>query len=240
MTTAASTAAAPHVIAAPVTAATEVTDRTFAAVLFDMDGTLISSVASVLRSWTRLAREFDIPADRFRVLHGVPARDLVDMMLHDRSPEERARALHRIVEIEVDDVADIEVLPGAAKALAALVPPGRCAIVTSCSRALAVARLRAAGVTVPDVMVTADDVVRGKPDPEPFLTGAARLGVDPRSCLVVEDAPVGIEAARSAGSATIALTTTVLAGEIDGDLVVPDLAGVRFEAGPDGVRVRVA
>jgi sugar-phosphatase len=235
MTSAAATAA-PGV--APLPEQPRVTDRTFAAVLFDMDGTLISSVGSVLRSWARLAREFEIPADRFGQFHGIPARDLVDGMLHDRSPEERARALHRIVEIEIDDVADIEVLPGAAAALAALVPHGRCAVVTSCGRTLAAARLRAAGLTVPDVMVTADDVVRGKPDPEPFRTGARLLGVDPRACLVVEDAPAGIAAGRAAGAATLALTTTVTAGEIDGDLVVPDLAAVRLEATNDGVRVR--
>jgi sugar-phosphatase len=86
-------------------------------------------------------------------------------------------------------------------------------------------------------MVTADDVVRGKPDPEPFRTGAERLGADPRACLAVEDAPVGITAARAAGAATIALTTTVTAAEIDADLVVPDLASVRLEAVADGVRV---
>ena len=223
-----------------LTPAGALTDRTFAAVLFDMDGTLISSIGSVLRSWARLTEEFAIPTERFGDFHGIPARDLLASLLPDRSVAERERALRRLVEIEVDDVDDIEVLAGAAEALAALAPTGRCAIVTSCGRELAAARLRAAGVRVPAVVVTADDVARGKPDPEPFRTGAARLGVDPAQCLVVEDATAGIAAARAAGAATIALTTTLSADVIDGDLVVPDLGAVRFTVTADGVRLQPA
>ena len=219
---------------------TPLTDRTFAAVLFDMDGTLISSVGSVLRSWTRLAQEFQIPAERFGEFHGIPARTLLDSLLADRPVSERERALRRVVELEVDDVDDIATLPGAADALAALTPTGRCAIVTSCGRDLAQARLRVAGVRVPDVVVTADDVVHGKPDPEPFRTGAQRLGVDVRRCLVVEDAPAGIAAGRAAGAATLALRTTLGAQMVDGDLVVPDLGAVRFDVTPAGVRLRPA
>jgi mannitol-1-/sugar-/sorbitol-6-phosphatase len=221
------------------TTVTAVTDRTFAAVLFDMDGTLISSVASVVRSWTRLAQELDIPAISFTELHGVPARDLVTRMLPDRSPAEREHALRRVVELEMEDVDDIEILPGAAEALTALAATGRCAIVTSCGRDLAATRLRTAGVAVPAVVVTADDVRHGKPDPEPFRLGAERLGVDPRQCLVVEDAAAGIASARAAGAATLALTTTMVAERLDGDVVVGDLGAVRFSLVPDGVRVRM-
>ena len=221
----------------PTATAAALTDRTFAAVLFDMDGTLVSSVASVVRCWDRLARELGVAALSFDHLHGIPARDLIVRMLPDRSPAERERALRRVIELELDDTDDIEVLPGAADALTTLAATGRCAIVTSCGRDLAATRLRAAGVTVPAVVVSADDVRHGKPHPEPFRTGAARLGVDPRDCLVVEDAAAGIASARAAGAATLALTTTMTADLLDGDLVVADLGAVRFSLTPDGVRL---
>jgi mannitol-1-/sugar-/sorbitol-6-phosphatase len=220
--------------------AAALTDRTFDAVLFDMDGTLISSVASVLRCWARLAEELAIPTERFGDFHGIPARDIVDSVLPDRSVAAREDALRRVIALEIEDTDDIEALPGAAAALAELAPSGRCAIVTSCTRDLALARLRAAGVTVPDVLVAAEDVTHGKPDPEPFRTGAARLGVDPRRCVVVEDATAGIASARAAGAATVALTTTLAADVITGDLVVPHLGAVHFTATPDGVRLATA
>ncbi|HEY8721886.1 HAD-IA family hydrolase [Pengzhenrongella sp.] len=211
--------------------------RTFDAVLFDLDGTLISSIGAVVRSWAQLLREFAIPTDRLGDYHGIPASSLIDTVMHDRTAAERARALVRIVEIEVADTADIEILPGAARALAALAGSGRVAIVTSGSRELARARLVATGLAAPGVVVTADDITRGKPDPEPFVVGATRLGVDANRCLVVEDATAGITAARAAGATTIALTTTTTRDKITGDLVVPDLSALRFELVPAGVRV---
>lgn len=217
-----------------------VLDRTFAAVLFDLDGTLISSVAAAERSWTRLAIELAIPAERFGDFHGVPSAQLIERLIPERPEAERRYAEQRIEEIEVADTAGIELLPGAADALAALRPAGRCAIVTSCTRALAAARLGASGLPVPGVVVTVDDVARGKPAPDPFLLGAERLDVDPTHCLVVEDATAGIVAARAAGAATLALATTSPVDRIDGDLVVRDLAAVRFEVSPGGVRVRLA
>lgn len=216
------------------------THRTFAAVLFDMDGTLVTSVASVIRCWDRLAEELGVVPLDFTELHGIPARDLVRRLLPDRTPAEQDRALHRVVELELADTDDIEVLPGAAEALATLAGTGRCAIVTSCGRELAAARLRAAGVAVPPVVVTADDVRRGKPDPEPFRAGARLLGFDAGDCLVVEDAVAGLRSARAAGAATLALTTTMAAHRLDADGVVPTLDAVRFRPVADGVRVERA
>jgi len=210
--------------------------RTFAAVLFDMDGTLISSVESVVRSWTRLAEEFRIPAERFGDFHGIPARDLLDVLLPDRPPAERQRALERITELEISDVAGVRALPGAEAALAAA--NGRCAVVTSSNRALARARLEASGLPTSSVLVTADDVTLGKPAPEPFVLAAARLGVDVVDCLVVEDATAGIIAGRAAGASTLGLTTTT--ERIVADLVVPDLSAVRLTAAPGGVLVAAA
>ena len=145
----------------------------------------------------------------------------------------------RIEQIEIEAAVNgsIPVLPGAAAALAAL-PPGRAAIVTSCTTPLAAARIGATDLTSPAVTVTADQLARGKPDPEGFLRASAALGFDPRSCLVVEDAPAGLAAGRAAGCALLGLTTTTEPGELlSADAVVGTLAEVTFVAGPDGVRV---
>jgi mannitol-1-/sugar-/sorbitol-6-phosphatase len=218
--------------AAPVGGTEAPAGRRFAAVLFDMDGTLVDSTASVVRCWLRLADELGVGRARLQAAagHGRPARDIVDDLLPGTDESVRAAALARITALEVSDVDGVVALPGAVRALHAA--GGRGAVVTSCTADLARARWGAAGIPVPSVVVTADHVVRGKPDPEPFLTGAARLGVDPADCLVVEDAPAGLAAGRAAGMATLAVTTTHTADQLDADLVVPDLAAVRWD--PDG------
>jgi sugar-phosphatase len=177
--------------------------------------------------------------------HGVPGRDIVALLLPDGDAAERAAALDRIVDLEVADTEGIEVLPGAAEALAALSgsgdAAGRAAVVTSCGARLAAARIAAVGLPAPATVLTADDVERGKPDPEPYRAGAARLGVDVRRCLVVEDAESGVRSGRAAGAAVLALRTTEPEGPGGGaDLVVDDLSAVRFEVTDAGVRVRRA
>lgn len=209
-------------------------ERSFAAVIFDMDGTLVDSTPAVVRSWMTWAQERGIPAERLLGWHGVPAASIVSALV---PPEEVDDALARITELEVGDVADIVVLPGVLDAFDALVG-AHFAIATSCTRDLADARIGAAQLPSPEVVVTVDDVTHGKPDPEPFLTAAARLGVDPADCLVVEDAPMGLQAARSAGCATLAVTTTTPAEELDADLVVADLSQVRFEVTDGRIRVQ--
>jgi len=208
----------------------------FAAVLFDLDGTLVDSTAAVVRSWVTWALERGIDPLRLRGYHGVPSAQIVRELV---DPADVEHASSRIDELELQDVRDIVALPGAEAALAAL-PAGRAAIVTSCTASLAQARLGATGVAAPGVLVTADQVSRGKPDPEPFLTAAERLGVPPGRCLVVEDAPSGLTAARAAGMATLAVTTTTPADDLHADAVVTNLADVVFTAGPDGVRVGAA
>ncbi|HIT75606.1 MAG TPA: HAD-IA family hydrolase [Candidatus Avipropionibacterium avicola] len=199
-----------------------------------MDGTLVDSTPAVVRSWMTWAQERGIPAERLLGWHGVPAASIVTALV---PPEEVDDALARITELEVGDVADIVVLPGVLDAFDALVG-AHFAIATSCTRDLADARIGAAQLPSPEVVVTVDDVTHGKPDPEPFLTAAARLGVDPADCLVVEDAPMGLQAARSAGCATLAVTTTTPAEELDADLVVADLSQVRFEVTDGRIRVQ--
>ena len=210
--------------------------RRFAAVLFDMDGTLIDSTPVVVRSWVTWALERGIDPKRLEGHHGVPAAQIVRGLVAEADVES---AIARINALEIADVDGITMLPGAAEAVGAL-PEARRAIVTSCTRPLAAARIEAAGLLAPSIVVTADDVPTGKPDPAPYLLGARRLGVDPADCLVVEDAPSGLVSARTAGAATLAVTTTTAADQLDADAVIGTLADVRFAADADGVRVLAA
>ena len=211
------------------------TDEVFEAVLFDMDGTLIDSTPAVIRAWTIWAQEMELTAEELGRHHGVPSAGVVRAVL---PPDRQQAAIARINELELADVGDIVVLPGAAEALKALVE-AKNAIATSCNRPLAWARIRAAGLQPPSTLVTADDVAHGKPDPEPFLMAAQKLGADPRRCLVVEDAPMGLKAAHAAGCFTLAVVTTTPREALDADAVVDNLSAVEFVPGDDGIRVRL-
>ncbi|NEW76010.1 HAD-IA family hydrolase [Streptomyces rhizosphaericus] len=205
------------------------------ALLFDNDGTLVSSLDSVLRCWTRWAEEQGIAAEDFaRVeLHGRPADDIIAELL----PADRAaRARARIDELELADVpGGVKLLPGAAELLAGL-PAGRWAVVTSAYRELAEARLAEVAIR-PGTLISADDITRGKPHPEPFLLAAERLGVDPARCVVFEDAPAGLAAGRAAGMRTVALATTTDRAELIADVVVEDLSAVSARVSDGGVEI---
>lgn len=210
----------------------------FRAVLLDMDGTLIDSIAAVERNWSTWSEEYGVDPRRLRTFHGVTARGVIAQLL----PEDRHdEAYARILDLEVNDVDGIAVLPGAADLLTRLDAAGvPTAIVTSSGSPLAEARLRATGLPHPAVVVTADDVARGKPFPDPWLLGAERLGVDPADCLVVEDAVAGLRAARDAYCrALVAVTSTMDRAELEAvaDLVVPDLTALHVEAADGTCRV---
>ncbi|MEA2484856.1 MAG: mannitol-/sugar-/sorbitol-6-phosphatase [Thermoleophilaceae bacterium] len=212
-------------------------DETFEAVIFDMDGTLIDSTPAITRAWTAWAAEHNVPVDRLGQHHGMPSANVVRALLPDADGHDSA--IERINALELADVQDIVVLPGAAGALAAL-RGAKNAIATSCSVPLAKARIAAAQLSSPSVLITADDVRRGKPAPDPFLEAARRLGVDPSKCLVVEDAPPGVEAARAAGCRTLAVVTTTAREKLIADAIVPNLSWVTFEVVQGRIRVHPA
>ncbi|GEC04564.1 phosphatase [Streptomyces spinoverrucosus] len=206
------------------------------ALLFDNDGTLVSSLESVHRCWTSWAGEYGITAERFAQveLHGRTAAEIAADLL---PPEIVPEAVARIEMLEVADVPNggVRLLPGTYDFLTAL-PADRWAVVTSATRRLAEARLDAVGI-LPKTLIAADDVTRGKPDPEPYLLAARELGVDPAACVVFEDAPAGLRAGRAAGMTTVALATTHPAHELTADLVVEDLSALSALVTADGVEI---
>jgi len=178
------------------------------ALLFDLDGVLIDSTAAVVRQWRLFADEHRL--DESVVLariHGRRTIDGVRELLAGREQSEIDRAASRLDQRELTDNHDVVALPGARELLAAL-PPHRWACVTSASTALAHARLGAAGLPLPPVLVGAESVANGKPDPEGYLRAAELLGVPIQRCVVFEDAPAGIHAGHAAGATVVALATT--------------------------------
>jgi mannitol-1-/sugar-/sorbitol-6-phosphatase len=195
--------------------------RVVRAVLFDLDGVLVESREATERVWMSWARSNGIDEEELRsAMHGVRSIEVVRAL----RPELDAGAeAARIEEAQAGDVRGLRAIAGAAEALSAL-REDRVAVVTSATPPLAAARLGAAAIEPPAVMVTADDVSRGKPDPEGYLTAARRLGVDPAETLVVEDAPPGIEAGRAAGAAVVGVTSTHEAADLAAaDVVIPSL-----------------
>ena len=198
--------------------------------LFDLDGVLADSTASVEMHWRRWATRHALDADALlRIVHGRRALDTIREVTPQLDAETE---LAWLVAAEAGDTAGVVAAPGAAALLARL-PADGWAVVTSGVRAVAVARLRASDLPVPPVLVAADEIARGKPDPEGYLAAAARLGWPAAACVVLEDAPAGIAAARAAGMRCIALTTTHAAADVAGaDLVVPSLAALRVSQAP--------
>ena len=174
--------------------------------LFDLDGVLVDSTPAVARVWTKwaIAHGFD-PEETVRRAHGRPSfATIKELLPNDGDPEAENEV---ILQGEIEDTEGVVPLPGVCNFLKS-VPLDRWALVTSCERPLARVRLKAAGIPFPAKIVTSNDVQRGKPDPEPYLKGAALLGLPASECVVFEDAPAGIRAGKSAGARVLALTTT--------------------------------
>ncbi len=207
------------------------------ALLFDMDGVLISSLGSAVRCWRRWAAIYGIPdAENFALPHGVPARDIIRGVRPDVDTDD---ALRVIEDLEIEDASDLQVLPGVAALLNSL-PPERWTIVTSCTRRLAEARLAAAGLPMPQTMITADMVTRGKPDPEPYRRGADVLRFSPADCIVVEDAASGVAAGVAAGCRVLALLSSTPVDELQAATwIVPSLDGVTAKRREGHLRITV-
>lgn len=180
--------------------------RSFGALLFDMDGTIINSIAAAERAWAAWAERHGLDVASFLpTIHGVRGVETITRLgLPGLDPQAEA---HSVLLAEIEDVEGVEAIEGAAAFLHAL-PPDRWAIVTSSPRRLALRRLEAAGMPVPAILVTGEDVERGKPAPDCFLLAAERLGQRIEDCLVFEDAPAGIQAAEAAGAAVVVVTVT--------------------------------
>lgn len=213
-----------------------------AAILFDIDGTLVDSTPAVDRAWRGWAADHGLDADEvIGVCHGRRSADTIADFL---PAEEVDAAVADLAARELADVDSVVALPGARELLASL-PDGRWAAVTSGGRELMRARLDAAGLPVPDVLITAEDVDQGKPDPQGYRKAATALGVDPTSCLVVEDAPAGLGAGRAAGGPVLAVATSHGRGALEAlgpdaaDAVLDDLTQLEVDAGGDGITLSV-
>jgi len=177
-----------------------------AALLFDLDGVLINSTPAVARVWRRWAIEHGFNPDEVVArAHGRPSLTTVREYLPHADHETENREVERR---EIEDLEGVVPLPGALDLLSRL-PEDRWTIVTSCTRPLAEVRIKAAGLPLPKKLITSNDITHGKPNPEPFLKGAAVLGFSPAECVVLEDVPAGVRAGKSAGARVIAFTTTV-------------------------------
>jgi len=197
------------------------------AILFDLDGVLIDSTPSVARQWRLWAQENGIDPEKvLAIAHGRRTVEVVRLLAPHLAAESEVRKLERR---EADDSEGVTVMPGAVE-LVRSIPDGRWGVVTSGTRYLATSRLRLGNLPMPRVLVSADEVEKGKPDPEPFLQGAQLLGVNPAECLVIEDAPAGIRAAHSGGMKVIALPSTYPVSELqEAEVVVQTLRQIRVD-----------
>jgi len=197
--------------------------------LFDNDGVIISSIASVNRCWRRWTKHYGIVGwETYTIPHGVRAVDVIRTLRPDFTPDEIAAGLRMIEDMEIEDTADLKVLPGVRELLASL-PPDRWTIVTSATRRLVVGRLKAANLPLPPRVIVGDEVVNGKPHPEPYIKGAELLGFPPAECVVLEDAPSGVGAGVAAGARVLGVLGTHEAHELyaaGATWVVPSLACV--------------
>ena len=218
----------------------EVTRVQAEGLLFDMDGVLISSIASVVRSWRKWAAHYEVPdADTYVTPHGVRARDIIAELTPRADVDE---GLRLIEQIELHDMENLKVLPGVPELLRSL-PPERGAIVTSATRRLMLGRLEWTGLPLPGVIVSADDVNKGKPDPEPYRRGAELIRMPIAGCIVVEDAPSGVRAGKAAGARVLAVLGTSVEEDLraaGADWVVSSMEDVKADVTGEGLELQFA
>jgi mannitol-1-/sugar-/sorbitol-6-phosphatase len=207
------------------------------AILFDLDGVLLDSTLAVAEQYTNWALEHGLdPAEVMKAAHGVRTVEVVQRVAPHLDPVAETKRIEQREAVATNVVA----MPGAVELLSSI-PRGKWCVVTSGTRFLATTRMRNFGIPLPDVLVTADDVKNGKPDPEPYRKGAELLKVNPANCVVVEDAPAGIRSAHAAGMKVISMPTTYPAAELqEADAIVSGLPRIKVSldgAGPEGMLV---
>jgi len=212
-------------------------ELTCSGLLLDNDGVLIDASNAIEYCWRTLASLYNLPVDEVLAqVSGRRSRDVINSYAQ-MLPVTVDEALDQYEQICIEDTTSVQALPGAAELLESL--PANCwTVVTSGTRDLTRTRLEAAGLPVPSVLVTAEDVTAGKPDPAPYKLAAERLGFLPKLCLAVEDAPPGLASARAAGCRTLALLTTHKAEQLIGaDLYLPNLAHIQAHPGITGIQL---
>jgi len=210
-----------------------------AAILFDLDGVLCDSTRQVDREWREWAARKGVDGDAvMAIAHGVRTIEVIRRVAPHLDAESEAAAIENH---EAQDQTGVVVMPGALE-LVQSIPEERWGVVTSGSRLLAQNRLRHCGLPVPEVLITSDDVTHGKPHPEPYLKGAEGLKYRPAECLVIEDAPAGIQSARAGGMKVLGITSTYRADALrQADAVIGKLGQIRVTsngAGKLGVDVQ--
>ncbi|HEY1677654.1 MAG TPA: HAD family hydrolase [Candidatus Sulfotelmatobacter sp.] len=202
------------------------------AILFDLDGVLVDSTKAVDREWREWAARKGVDGDAIMAIaHGVRTVEVI----RRAAPHLDAEAEAALIENhEAHDQRGVTVMPGALE-LVQSIPDGRWAVVTSGSRLLARNRLEYCGLPIPRVLVTSDDVTCGKPHPEPYLKGAAQLGFAPADCVVIEDAPAGIEAGKAGGMKVIGVASTYAQSALyRADAVAAKLAHIQISSNGTG------
>lgn len=212
-------------------------DLVCAALLFDLDGVLVNSAACVERLLATWARRHSLePRAVYQAGLGRRTVETIQLVAPHLDAEQEAAALTSAESTTTEGIAEV---PGA-RALVASIPRQRWAIVTSGARAVATLRLRVTALPVPNVLVCAEDVVRGKPDPTGYLAAAMRLDVALKSCVVIEDAPAGLAAARAAGMRSIGVAGSYPAAALtDATHVVSALAALAVSGGDGRAPLRV-
>jgi sugar-phosphatase len=212
---------------------------TCSAILFDLDGVLVDSTRAVDREWRAWAARKGVDGDAIMAIaHGVRTVEVIRWVAPHLDAELEASLIESE---EAEDKEGVVVMPGAVE-LVQSIPDGRWGVVTSGSRLLASTRLEYCGIPVPRVLITSDDVTHGKPHPEPYLKGAEGLGFPPTDCLVIEDAPAGIQSGLSGGMKVVGITSTYAAAKlVQADAVIGKLREIHVSsngAGRIAVEVR--
>jgi len=208
----------------------------YEAILFDMDGTLLTSIAAVERAWTAWANRVGLPPnDVVSYMHGRTAVDTMRHFLPDIA--DIATEARWLDDLEVEDLEGVAEVSGAGAFLRSL-PGNRWAVVTSATRRLAIKRIEAAGLPAPSILISANDILRGKPNPEGYLKAAHVLGVGPRKCVVFEDAQAGMKAGFAAGADVIQVAGTHTPDSLPVKLTVDGFLGLTAMVEGKSIRLR--